>query len=275
MSGGFYAFLAAILAVLAPFIWRLLPPTQEQQLEWAHLMMTKAPKDPHFSSEGSLRLRWFRERMDFVPRTVLDVGAHRGDWMKEVRPIFPEAEWFLVEANPDKRAELEKTGLPFEIAMLASNESGEATFYSTQQLLSQGASMYKERSDYYDERYVKKHVLPLRMLDNVVAASKLGETCCDLVKVDVQGAELEVLKGALRTLRNAKLLMVEMSLLEYNEGAPLFGETVSWLWQQGFHVVDVADIHYGAHKRTIQLDALLVPTGSPLMHLPYSVIAGR
>src|SRR5215475_11450701 len=44
----------------------------------------------------------------FAPRTVLDVGAWIGDWTSHVRPMFPAAEFLMVEANPGKQAGLEE-----------------------------------------------------------------------------------------------------------------------------------------------------------------------
>ena len=39
----------------------------------------------------------------FSPRTVIDVGAWIGDWTEHVHPIFPDAQFLMVEANPGKQ----------------------------------------------------------------------------------------------------------------------------------------------------------------------------
>ena len=41
----------------------------------------------------------------------------------------------------------------------------------------------------------------------------------DLIKIDVQGAEVDIIKGGLNTINNAKRLIVELQHTEYNQGA--------------------------------------------------------
>jgi len=59
-----------------------------------------------------------------------------------------------------------------------------------------------------------------------------------LVKLDVQGYELEVLKGSRRVLSLAEVVLLETALLTYNEGSPLFVEVVEFMADKGFVVFD-------------------------------------
>lgn len=56
----------------------------------------------------------------------------------------------------------------------------------------------------------------------------------DLLKLDVQGAELDVLKGALECLTSASHVILELQKVEYNQGAPLKDTVIEWMQQQGF-----------------------------------------
>ena len=58
----------------------------------------------------------------------------------------------------------------------------------------------------------------------------------DLLKLDVQGYELEVLKGATATLPAAKAIIIEVSFIEYYRGQVLFHEIVEFLAGQGLFV---------------------------------------
>ncbi len=62
-----------------------------------------------------------------------------------------------------------------------------------------------------------------------------------VVKVDVEGAELEVLPGALEVLRATEPVLLEGSLFEFIPGAPQFHEVVSWMHDHGFVVADLYD----------------------------------
>ena len=48
-----------------------------------------------------------------------------------------------------------------------------------------------------------------------------------------------MLRGGVRTLAGIEAIVVELSLLEYNKGAPLIGEVMRWLGEQGFALFDV------------------------------------
>lgn len=58
----------------------------------------------------------------------------------------------------------------------------------------------------------------------------------DLVKIDVQGAELDILKGSMNIINNAKFLIVELQHTEYNMGAPLCNQTRDFLVENRWKV---------------------------------------
>ena len=58
----------------------------------------------------------------------------------------------------------------------------------------------------------------------------------DLIKIDVQGAELDILKGSMNVINNAKFLIVELQHVEYNKGAPLCNKTCDFLIENGWEV---------------------------------------
>ncbi len=55
-----------------------------------------------------------------------------------------------------------------------------------------------------------------------------------LMKVDVQGFELDVLAGAETTLQRVDVLIVETSMVELYERQPLFHEVYEFLRARGF-----------------------------------------
>lgn len=227
-------------------------------------------KSHRWSAHGMDRLLFFRERLGFEPRSVLDLGAHVGDWTRAALGVFPEAAFFLVEADPRHAAALAGTGQPFEIALLASSPNATATFHSTRFFITTGASLFPERTAFYsDPRLARPVVLPTRTLDDVVVG-RLGADCCDFLKADVQGAEIEVLRGGSRTLRNAKLVQLEAPILPYNQGAPHFSELVAFMAAAGFEVVDIADaMHCEDVERVLHFDVLFAPRGSPFLEFPF------
>jgi GR25 family glycosyltransferase involved in LPS biosynthesis len=58
----------------------------------------------------------------------------------------------------------------------------------------------------------------------------------DLIKIDVQGAELDILKSSMSIINCAKFLIVELQHTEYNRGAPLCNQTRDFLIENGWEV---------------------------------------
>ena len=63
-------------------------------------------------------------------------------------------------------------------------------------------------------------------------------TTSDFIKIDVQGSELDVLKGATKTLKNSLGLCVEVEFLPVYLDQPLFGDVCKLLAEQGFEFID-------------------------------------
>jgi Methyltransferase FkbM domain len=102
----------------------------------------------------------------------------------------------------------------------------------------------------------------MRRLDDVLAEMPGREF--DLLKVDVQGAEIDVLRGGVRTLAGIVAIVIELSLLEYNKGAPLIGEVMRWLAEQGFALFDVFPVSRIPAGALLQVDRIFLRRGSSL-----------
>jgi FkbM family methyltransferase len=198
----------------------------------------------------------------FNPGGIIDVGASFGSWSTEIRRIFPVSPILMIEARATEEFLLKKTCVEIgnascEIALLGAHES-EASF-AVNALNASGSSLFPERSNVPRETAA----LPMSPLDSLIELHR--ELCGPLLlKLDVQGAELEVLKGARQTLRSAEVLQLEVALLPYNEGAPLAAEVISYLDEAGFAIFDVIDFVRPADRHLVQMDLLFVREGSRL-----------
>jgi hypothetical protein len=104
-------------------------------------------------------------------------------------------------------------------------------------------------------------------LDDIVASSSIAGKHIDIVKADVQGAELLVFSGGTKVLEQATFVQLEGSTVEYNEGGSCFYEVDAFLRSHGFFLYDIADLQYnGRLFRTPglgQFDILYVKPTSP------------
>jgi FkbM family methyltransferase len=149
--------------------------------------------------------------------TILDIGANVGQFCFAAKLFYPSARVLSFEADPDTFALLRRNAgdLPdvtLHNVALASRDD-ERTFYR------HTFSTMSSFLPYPDCSYAgadKQITLSTRRLDDVISR----ETAFDLVKIDVEGYELEVIEGGVEVLRMAHLLLAELRLCSSPEDEP-------------------------------------------------------
>jgi FkbM family methyltransferase len=174
----------------------------------------------------------------YAPRTLLDIGAHIGTFTRSFLEAFPDCAPTLVEPNPFCQEALAE--LPFERhAVAASSEGGQATLFLTKEWLqSTGSSLYRENTAFFRDEVVVEHQVEKVRLDELFRGRRF-----DFVKIDTQGAELDVLMGGEMVLRQADYILVEVSLVEFNAGAPPAEAVFAQLARMGFRQAAVTEFH--------------------------------
>lgn len=190
----------------------------------------------------------------YAPRTLLDVGAHIGSFTYNFLQVYPDCVPTMVEPNPHCEEALAK--LPFERHMVAaSSEAGSAElFLSKEWLQSTGTSLYRENTPHFRDEVLLKHEVPKARIDDLFAGRRF-----DFVKIDTQGAELDVLQGGRHVLRQADYILLEISLVEYNLGGAKAEAVFAELAAMGFRPSQVTEFHrfQGVHDgNLLQMDFL-------------------
>jgi len=176
--------------------------------------------------------------MDYKPKVIYDIGACVGHWTRHARRVFPDSRIFLFDASKSVEPEMHKmvdSGMAQGcITAVLSNQKTTVDFYDDPMNLG-GNSYYKETTGHYD------HILPEEretfLLDHIVESNNWPKP--DMIKLDVQGAELDVLEGAHRCLETVQHIILESQTTEYNEGAPLYPEVEAYLTAHGFELVGI------------------------------------
>ena len=175
--------------------------------------------------------------------TVIDVGAHHGEWCTAVTAVFPQARTLSIEANEECACELSKRTNRYRIACL-SNVAGKARFHKTTSDSSTGNSLFREKTMHYDYKRGIDVDINTTTLDDLLASEPdFADGTIDMLKLDVQGAELLVLEGGPNALRRSTFVLLEVSLFQYNHNAPLFADVVAFMHCRGFQAYDIADRH--------------------------------
>jgi FkbM family methyltransferase len=189
-----------------------------------------------------------------TPFSVLDIGANRGHWTAEAKQLWPNAYFMLIEGNLECDPILSATGLSYRIALLSDTEK-EVTFYTRLNAPAcTGASYYRETTQFYEGDNAIPHTRQTDTLDRL-----FPDDTFDLIKIDVQGAELDVLKGGTNLVSRAKALLLECAVSNYNDGAPTVVQILDYCRTIGFkRNVHIEDIPHPVTRQIVQQDILFL-----------------
>lgn len=171
----------------------------------------------------------------FNPINIIDIGAYHGEWTVMIKKIFPDSSILMIEAQGSKKDTLKDISQQYspkvfyEIALLSSEDEQEVRFVE----METGSSVFEESSP-YEREYISTKTLTL---DTLLKTHPDFEGA-DFLKIDVQGYELEVLRGAKKILKKVELVLLEVSLIPVNKGCPIMTEVIFFMADNDFRVLD-------------------------------------
>jgi FkbM family methyltransferase len=234
-----------------------------REQEWCNIAsywldLLESNKDVNLKDNNMFNRLRDLKRIGFDPKYILDIGANIGNWNLTMKKLYPDADIVSFEANEECREHLESRKLNHIIGLLGDEDIEDVEFYTIgNSECTTGASIYREKTSYYDDHRIKVSKLPMRRLDDYVKNNKR----IDLMKLDVQGSEIRILEGALYALKRTDFVLLEISIMKYNEGSPLFAEVIDYMNSRGFKVFDILENHY-INKFCMQTDVLFLNKNS-------------
>jgi FkbM family methyltransferase len=195
--------------------------------------------------------------------SLVDIGAHRGDFTLSMRKLCGVSKAVLVEPIEDLAANLRQNPELSTYSIyncVVSDCDGEtemnifnhATYISSvlplDTSISELSVLAKEEP--------KKVRRPARTLDSILAETDLGSI--DLLKIDVQGLEHKVIAGARNALARTTCVFVEVSFRPLYQGSPVFGDIYEVMYQQGFMLTALEPGYATSAGELLQADALFV-----------------
>lgn len=172
----------------------------------------------------------------FKPNTCLDVGAHKGGWSRQAKRIFPSMSCYLIEPLAEMQSYLENfvqefpdskyllvgagatdTALPFEIR----HDLTGSSFLQA----STTASAHEQRTT------------QVRTIDSLLLDNQFDVP--ELVKLDVQGYELQALQGATQLFGKTEVFILEVSFFEYMPSMPLIDDVIRFMSERDYVIYDI------------------------------------
>lgn len=191
-----------------------------------------------------------RPLVDAASPVAIDIGS-RGGIDPDLEPIAWAVSAWGFEPDPDALRRLEQAGpgpwrelhhLPAAIGA----GTGERELHVPRS--PEGASLLRHnpamlRDFAYRDLFEVERVIPVSTLGLDEAIAKYAIPPPSFLKLDVEGAELEVLEGAPSALESAVAIKTEVSFLPHRLGQPLAAEIASFLLQRGFVLMDFVGAH--------------------------------
>ena len=210
-------------------------------------LVKNAPK-PTLMKEN-LKLDYIKSIID--SNGIFHIGAHRGSEAPIYYWLGKDVIW--IEAIPKIYEDLKNNIYNFSNQkaynyLITNNDNEQKNFFISN---NDGASSsIYEFGDYhnnFDSRKFKmtnKIKLNTTTLETFLIKENIDLKDYNFWTIDVQGAELEVLKSAKNFIKFCKYLYIEISMKEFYKGGVQFDELNTWLNQKGFEISwDPKDVH--------------------------------
>ncbi len=194
--------------------------------------------------------------------TVIDVGASNGMWSQMALKYYPLAQYLLIEAQPvheEALTILNKKNRNIQFILAAAGDTSGQLYFDASEPFSGQAS--------YAPYQKNNIIVPVVTIDGEV--SKHGLKGPYLLKLDTHGFEVPILKGAMKTLKETDIIVIECYNFRIAPECLLFHEMCGYLAGLGFRCIDLADPLWRPYDRSFwQMDLVFIKENSP--HFSYS-----
>ena len=224
----------------------------EKSVEFCKAIAAKETSQRSANSILNLVQNIFAGKPEFA---FLDVGSHRGEMTSALLSQFPQAKAILFEPTPENY-EFLKTRFSQNRAIqifncALSDIEGTSQFYvaadsATNSLLNPSNSSTNQIQ------------VSIQMLDNIVKAS--GFEAIDFIKIDTQGNDLNVLQGAIETIkRHAPAILVESIFINLYQGQCSYYDIFSLMQLHEYALAGIYNAHYTKAGAIAFSDLLFLP----------------
>ena len=191
---------------------------------------------------------------------IVDVGANRGQFALIARKVFPLVKIHSFEpleepAQIFKRIFGSDPNIALHVCAIG-REKTTATIHITREDDSSSLLPITMTQSSMFPGATEKGTRQVTVLPLSQALGNASIPPASLLKIDVQGFELDVLQGCEDILNKFSHLYIECSFIELYEGQALAHQIVSWLEQRNFILSGVYNMYYDRNGAAVQGDFL-------------------
>lgn len=196
--------------------------------------------------------------LGFKPNLIFDIGAYKGSFAETCLSIWPNCRLVLFEALKDK--------IPFLVSKFSGKNAhivegiiGDSNMEKVLYFSDETASSVLESK----EIYTKKQVITQNMITLDSYIQSTGISAPNFLKIDTQGFEYQILKGAEKNIPSIEVFLLELNFLEVYYNVRLAHDVIAYLDTFGFVMYDICEIHRRPLDQALfQIDFLFVHKNS-------------
>ena len=181
---------------------------------------------------------------------IIHIGAYDGQEIEGYKALGA-TNFLWVEADPDTVKKLIATVKPDGVSCIvanfaASNKDGKEKFYIANN--GQSSSLLKPEvhiSLHPEVQFAGEKEVVTKTIDGYFSETKLDVNKYNVLVIDVQGAELMALQGAVNTLKTIDFIVSEVDFCELYKGGSYIWDLDRFLFEQGFVRVDATSATRG------------------------------
>ena len=201
------------------------------------------------------------------PNFIFDIGCGHGEWFLKCNKFFPNSNYYLFDANKNNETKLSKLKInypkiSYKICLL-SDSVKKLKFFN----MGYGSSVYEENTNF--SRNVE--FITSNTLENELSKINI-KTSNNIIKLDVQGSEIDILNGLNKKISLFEVIILETSLKEYNKDSPLFIDIINYMDSINYLFYDLCDLKRLGKNNSflIQFDSVFVRKDSNLLNFDFT-----
>jgi len=171
----------------------------------------------------------------FEPKVIYDIGSNYLGWYKLASNVWKESKIYCFDAFFGFENVYPRYDIDYALELLSDSEE-EVKFHENPMCPGLN-SLYMVNEEYdfgknFHNQHLNTTIRKTRTLDSVCKEKNWEKP--DLIKIDVQGAEVKVLKGAQEVIKNCNHLILEVQTKEFSLGAPMLKDVEEYMQSIGF-----------------------------------------
>ena len=175
-----------------------------------------------------------------TPETIIDIGSNKGQFILLIEKIYPNKNIYSFEPikemiNKQKKFFAYKNNIIFHNVALGSSNTLKEFLITTRMDSSSFLKIVSDKNKSKNYDIIENRNIQINTLDNLLINEKISHPV--LIKIDVQGYELEVLRGANNLLKKTDYLLLEVSKNEMYQNQPIEKVIVEYLKNLNFDIL--------------------------------------